>query len=154
MELKHISKWFVIIGTLFIWTIKFVVRPLHLFDDPMRFFFNIAPNLFGSFLIPFGAYWFFSGRNFLVARLFRIQSSYDLRLVCIMGLECWWLTNTCNWFLSLAARSITMTFFSPQLASQFPILFSEKFNNITGYKQISSLYPVSPVHCPCPWWSL
>jgi hypothetical protein len=85
MELKQISKWFVITGTFFIWTIKFVIRPLHLFDDPVRFFFNIAPNLFGSFLIPFGAYWFFSGRNFLVARIFRIQSAYDLRMVCMMG---------------------------------------------------------------------
>jgi hypothetical protein len=64
---------------------KFIIRPLHLFDDPLRFFLNIAPNLFGSFLIPFGAYWFFSGRNFMVARLFRIESAYDLRLVCIMG---------------------------------------------------------------------
>ena len=85
MELKQVSKWFVVIGTLFIWTIKFVIRPLHLFDDPVRFFFNVAPNLFGSFLIPFGAYWFFNGRNFLLARIFRIQSSYDLRLVCLMG---------------------------------------------------------------------
>jgi hypothetical protein len=85
MELKQVSKWFVITGTLFIWMIKFVIRPLYLFDDPVRFFFNIAPNLFGSFLIPFGAYWFFSGRNFLLARIFRIQSSYDLGMVCMMG---------------------------------------------------------------------
>lgn len=85
MELKQISKRIFIIGTLIIWTIKYVIRPLHLFDDPTRFFLGIAPNLFGSFLIPFAAYWFFSGRNFLVARLFRIQSLYDLRLVCLMG---------------------------------------------------------------------
>src|SRR5258708_1347790 len=85
MELKQVSKWFVITGTLFIWMIKFVISPLYLFDDPVRFFLNIAPNLFGSFLIPFGAYWFFSGRNFLLARIFRIQSPYDLRLVCLMG---------------------------------------------------------------------
>ena len=85
MELKLISKWFVIIGTLVIWTIKFIIRPLHLFDEPTRFFLGIAPNLFGSFLIPFGAYWFFSGRNYMVARIFRIQSAYDLRLVCLLG---------------------------------------------------------------------
>jgi hypothetical protein len=85
MELKHISKWFVIAGTLIIWAIKFIIRPLHLFDDPARFFLNIAPNLFGSFLIPFGAYWFFSGRKFLVARIFRIETPYDLRVVCLMG---------------------------------------------------------------------
>ncbi|MCY7310469.1 MAG: hypothetical protein SGI96_13220 [Bacteroidota bacterium] len=85
MELKQISKWFIITGTLIIWAIKFVVRPMHLFDDPTRFFLNIAPNLLGSFLIPFGAYWFFSGRNFLVARVFKIETPYDLRLVCLLG---------------------------------------------------------------------
>ena len=85
MELKLISKWTVISGTLIIWAIKFIIRPLHLFDDPAKFFLGIAPNLFGSFLIPFGAYWFFSGRNFLIARIFKIQSAYDLRLVCVLG---------------------------------------------------------------------
>jgi hypothetical protein len=85
MELKQISKWFIITGTLVIWAIKFIVRPMHLFDDPTRFFLNIAPNLLGSFLIPFGAYLFFSGRNFLVARVFKIETQYDLRLVCLLG---------------------------------------------------------------------
>jgi hypothetical protein len=85
MELKQISKWLVITGTLLIWTIKFIIRPLQLVDDPFRFFLNIAPNLFGSFLIPFAAYWFFTGRDFFVARIFRIQSAYDLRVVCLMG---------------------------------------------------------------------
>ena len=85
MEIKQISKGCLIAGTLVIWIIKFIIRPLNLFDNPVRFFFNIAPNLLGSFLIPFGAYWFFSGRNFLLARIFRIESPYDLRLVCILG---------------------------------------------------------------------
>lgn len=85
MELKRSSKLILITGTLVIWAIKFLIRPLHLFDDPAKFFLGIAPNLFGSFLIPFGAYWFFSGRNYLVARIFRIQSAYDLRLVCVIG---------------------------------------------------------------------
>jgi len=85
MELKQISRWTVVIGTLIIWTVKFIIRPLHLFDDPIRFLLGIAPNLLGSFLIPFGAYWFFSGRRHLVARIFRIESAFDLRLVCMMG---------------------------------------------------------------------
>jgi len=51
MELKQTSKWIVITGTLVIWIIKFIIRPLHLVDDPARFFFNIAPNLLGSFLM-------------------------------------------------------------------------------------------------------
>lgn len=85
MELKQISKWSVIAGTLLIWTIKFIIRPLHVLDEPLGFFLGIAPNLFGSFLIPFGAYWFFSGRNFLLARIFRLENVYDLRLVCLLG---------------------------------------------------------------------
>ena len=85
MSLKQVAKWFVIWGTLLIWTVKFIVRPLHLFDEPGRYLLNIAPNLLGSFLIPFAAYWFFTGKNHFMARLFRIECSYDLRLVCWMG---------------------------------------------------------------------
>ena len=85
MELKQISKWTVITGTIIIWTIKFGIRPLHLFEGPLKFFLGIAPNLIGSFLIPFGAYWFFSGKKFLMARIFRIRSVYELRIVCLMG---------------------------------------------------------------------
>ena len=85
MHLKLTSKTLVIIGTLIIWAIKFVIRPMNIFDQPTKFLLGVAPNLLGSFLIPFGAYWFFSGRNFLVARIFRIESAYDLRLVCILG---------------------------------------------------------------------
>lgn len=83
--MKQLSKRFVIFGTLLIWLIKFVVRPLHLAEGGPAFFLGIAPNLIGSFLIPFGAYWFFCGRDHLVARVFRIRTPYDLRLVCILG---------------------------------------------------------------------
>jgi hypothetical protein len=85
MQLKQLSKRLVIFGTLTIWLIKLFIRPLHLREDA-RFFMGIAPNLFGSFLIPFAAYWLFSGKNFLLARVFRIQSTYDLRMVCMLGL--------------------------------------------------------------------
>jgi len=85
MDLKRVSKWIVISGTLLIWAIKWLIRPMNLFDEPMKYFLNVAPNLFGSFLIPFAAYWFFTGRDYWIARLFRIQSGYDLRLVCFMG---------------------------------------------------------------------
>src|SRR4051812_16686875 len=85
MELKSASRILVITGTLLIWAIKFIIRPMNLFEESLRFFLNIAPNLFGSFLIPFGAYWFFSGKQFFIARIFRIETQYDLRLVCIIG---------------------------------------------------------------------
>ena len=85
MELRQVTRLFVIIGALAIWAIKWIIRPLHLADGETEFFLGIAPNLFGSFLIPFGAYWFFSGRNYMIARIFRLQSTYDLRLVCVLG---------------------------------------------------------------------
>lgn len=85
MELKRISKLMVISGTIIIWTIKFGIRPFHIFDGNEKFFLGIAPNLIGSFLIPFGAYWFFNGKKFLIARIFRLDSLYDLRLVCLIG---------------------------------------------------------------------
>jgi hypothetical protein len=85
MELKRICKWTVIIGTLIIWLVKFGIRPFYDFGQPTNFFLGVWPNLLGSFLIPFGAYWFFSGRDFLIAKIFRIQSLSDLRLVCLMG---------------------------------------------------------------------
>ena len=85
MELKLLSRNLVIAGTLFIWAIKFIIRPGHFAGQYLEFFWGIAPNLLGSFLIPFGAYWLFSGRNFLLARIFRIESAYDVKLVCVLG---------------------------------------------------------------------
>jgi hypothetical protein len=85
MPLKRICKRFVITGTVLIWTIKWIIRPSGVEQEPFRYFLNIAPNLFGSFLIPFAAYWFFCGRNYLVARVFRISSGFELRMVCLLG---------------------------------------------------------------------
>ncbi|MBI5373429.1 MAG: hypothetical protein HZA79_15505 [Sphingobacteriales bacterium] len=85
MELKQISKRIVIAGTLLIWTIKLFIRPYYQFDQPLHFFLGIAPNFLGSFLLPFGACWFFSGRNHLLARLFRLEGTGDLRQFCLLG---------------------------------------------------------------------
>lgn len=85
MELKPISRLIAITGTLIIWTVKFGIRPFTRFEEPTQFILGIAPNLLGSFLIPFCAYWFFCGRYNLLARIFRIQSLFDLRFVCLLG---------------------------------------------------------------------
>ena len=74
-----------VIGTLVIWTIKFLLRPANPSGEFTRFFLGIAPNLLGSFLIPFGAYCFFNGRDNMLARIFRLQSIQDLRFVCMLG---------------------------------------------------------------------
>lgn len=85
MEVKQISKRLVITGALLILAIKFIIRPLYLVDDAAKFFLGIAPNLFGSFLIPFGVYWLFSRNGLSIARIFKIHLPYDLRLVCLIG---------------------------------------------------------------------
>lgn len=85
MDLRQMSKWFVLSGTLCIWTVKLFIRPFYNADPTLEFFLGIAPNLLGSFLIPFAAFWFFSGRDFLLARIFRIHSATGLRTVCLLG---------------------------------------------------------------------
>lgn len=86
MTLRKLCKWYVVTGTLLIWAIKFGIRPFFFFDEPARFTLGIAPNLLGSFLIPFGAVWFFGKSDFLIARFFHIQSLHNLRMVCLTGM--------------------------------------------------------------------
>lgn len=79
MPLKRISKQIMIIGTLVIWTIKFLVRPFVHIDPAFKPLIGLAPNLIGSFLLPFGACWFFQ-------RFFRLESERDLNITCCFGL--------------------------------------------------------------------
>lgn len=79
MTLRNYSKWLVIAGTLFIWMIKFIVRPyvpVSVFVQP---FVDVAPNLIGSFLIPFGACWIFK-------KYFKLENLQQLRMTCLFGL--------------------------------------------------------------------
>lgn len=78
-QLKNYSCIVVIIGTLLIWFIKFLVRPFNLYADWLSPFVGFAPNLVGSFLLPFGAYWLFK-------KYFLLRNNYDLRLTCALGL--------------------------------------------------------------------
>ena len=57
MALKRFCKYTVITGTLIIWTIKWALRPYFHFSQPTKYLLGIAPNLLGSFLLPFGCYW-------------------------------------------------------------------------------------------------
>lgn len=79
MYLKNISRSIMILGTLLIWTIKFVIRPFVHVAPSLKPLTGFAPNLIGSFLLPFGACWFFQ-------RLFRLQSQNDLTITCCVGL--------------------------------------------------------------------
>lgn len=79
MYLKHISRRVVILGTLLIWIIKFIIRPLVHIPPALKPLVGFAPNLIGSFLLPFGACWFFQ-------RYFRLQTTRDLGFTCSFGL--------------------------------------------------------------------
>ena len=79
MYLKKISRQVVIAGTLLIWTIKFVIRPFVHIPHGLKPLVGFAPNLIGSFLLPFGACWFFQ-------KYFRLQTETDLRITCCFGL--------------------------------------------------------------------
>ena len=85
MDLKQISKWVVISGTLLILLVKLGIRPNCNCNLALKFILGIAPNLVGSFLIPFIASLVFSGRNNFLARVFRIYSPGDLLQVCFLG---------------------------------------------------------------------
>lgn len=79
MPLKRTSRLIMIVGTLLIWTIKFLVRPFVFIDPALKPLVGLAPNLIGSFLLPFGAYWFFQ-------RIFRLETQRDLNITCCFGL--------------------------------------------------------------------
>lgn len=90
MYLKNISRTIVIVGTLLIWVIKFFIRPFVSIPYNLQPLIDIAPNLIGSILLPFGACWFFT-------RVFRLQTTHQLRITCIFG----FLLVVCNEFLQL-----------------------------------------------------
>ncbi len=79
MYLKTFSRWTVLIGTFIIWTVKFLLRPYMHIAPEWKIISGIAPNFIGSFLLPFGACWFFQ-------RFFRLQNLQDLRITCWFGL--------------------------------------------------------------------
>ena len=75
MPLKNFCKYTVIIGTLIIWTIKWGIRPYFHFSQPIKFLMGIAPNLLGSFLLPFGCYW-------LISRFIDLYVEKQFRFFC------------------------------------------------------------------------
>ncbi len=79
MNLKTASKWVVITGTLLIWAVKFIIRPFVHIPPSFKPLVGFAPNLVGSFLLPFGACWFFR-------RFFKLQTQADLTFTCSFGL--------------------------------------------------------------------
>ena len=85
MQLRTACKNIVVIGTLFIWTVKFFIRPFFHPSGFAGFLAGISPNLVGSFLLPFGAYWLYTHPAFFNGRLLRFAFFSDVRVVCLFG---------------------------------------------------------------------
>jgi hypothetical protein len=77
MALKNFCKYAVIMGTLMIWTIKWALRPYFHFSQPTKYLLGIAPNLLGSFLLPFGCYW-------LLGRFINLHEDKQFKWFCII----------------------------------------------------------------------
>lgn len=77
--MKKYSKQLVIAGTLSIWFIKFIVRPYIYIPENSSLLVGIAPNLIGSFLLPFGACWFLEG-------FLDMENVNSIKLACISTL--------------------------------------------------------------------
>ena len=69
----------VISGTLLIWTLKFIIRPFVHIPYFLKALAGIAPNLIGSFLLPFSACWMFSW-------MFGMRTTRELKIACWSGL--------------------------------------------------------------------
>jgi len=78
-QLKKFSRIIVISGTLLIWLIKFLIRPFDLYADWLSPLIGFAPNLIGTFLLPFGAYWLFK-------KYFLMRNNYEVKFTCAFGL--------------------------------------------------------------------
>lgn len=86
MDIRYISKWLVISGTLVIWAIKFIIRPAQLVSPPFDFVLGIAPNLLGAFLLPFGAFWLGETKFIRLGRFVQIHTIAGLRYYCMVML--------------------------------------------------------------------
>ncbi|CAN5839903.1 hypothetical protein BH10BAC2_BH10BAC2_34730 [soil metagenome] len=79
MLLKNYAKAVIVFCILRIIMIKYVIRPHVHIPGGLQVIVDIAPNLLGSFMLPFGVSW-------LLDRYFRIQALIDLKLVCLLCL--------------------------------------------------------------------
>lgn len=79
MQLKNYSRAIVVFCTLLILAIKYVIRPHVHIPGGLQVIVDFAPNLLGSFMLPFGVSWW-------LGRFFRIQVLVDLKLICLLCL--------------------------------------------------------------------
>jgi hypothetical protein len=75
MSFKSFCKYTVITGAIIIMVIKFVIRPYYHFAQPAKYLMGIAPNLLGSFLLPFGCYW-------LLDKFINLHSAKQFKWFC------------------------------------------------------------------------
>jgi hypothetical protein len=85
MEIRRSVKRIIIAGVLVIWAVKFLLRPYVQMNEALNFTAGIAPNLLGSFLVPYVAYWLYTHPGFFNGQLLRFYFFSDNRIVCLTG---------------------------------------------------------------------
>lgn len=79
MLLKNYSRAIVVFCILLILLVKYIIRPYVHIPGAVQVMVDIAPNLFGSFMLPFGISWLLGG-------YFKIQAIIDLKRICLLSL--------------------------------------------------------------------
>lgn len=78
MSIGSVCKWYVSIGFIIICSIKFIIRPYIPLSDEWQLITDISPNLVGTILIPFGAFWLLKG-------VFKMNTSFEVQQICLKG---------------------------------------------------------------------
>ncbi|MES2430116.1 MAG: hypothetical protein V4556_04210 [Bacteroidota bacterium] len=76
MPAKVFCKLSVVVGTIFIWIIKWGLRPYFDFHQPLKYVLGIAPNLIGALLLPMGCFW-------LLSKYIDLTNTYSLKMFCL-----------------------------------------------------------------------
>lgn len=78
MSLNRISRAYVITGILIIWVVKIIIRPYVSLSDVWQLITDVSPNLIGTLLLPFGAWWWFK-------KFFGMNTVFSIRFTCLTG---------------------------------------------------------------------
>lgn len=85
MHFRNNCRNLLIGGTLLILMVKFLIRPYLHPGGAAGFLLGVAPNLVGSFLLPFGVHWLQGQPLFFRERLTRYAFFFETRTVCLIG---------------------------------------------------------------------
>lgn len=85
MLMKNTCRNILVTGTILIWFVKFWLRAYLHNHGLSNYMLGVFPNLMGSFLVPFGVYFFFNNKDSILGSFINMRSSGSLLQVCILS---------------------------------------------------------------------